>query len=1031
MTWTRLLALRLGHTTAAAATVVSAFMGGLALGALGAGIVAPRLNARRALHLYALAEALVVLSAVTLPWQIHLLTPLLRAAYGEAPGPAFAAVRVAACIGLLLVPTTALGASFPLAARARELMGGSAGALYAANTCGAAIGAAAAGFLLLPALGISRTLGVGVAMTTVATVLALFVARHEGAAGSAPQSGIPATRPTRGRRARTASPSRTPHERDPVWLPPVVAAFTGVAGFVLEIAWTRVFALVAGPSAYAFSATLVCFIGGLALGSVAGAALARARGREGAALACTLGASALVAYVTAGLAGTTLPAWIAVDFAASTDGYLTALVRHVVWIGALMVPVAASLGCTFPLLLRMAARQPGRITAEARVYGLNTLGSVAGALATGFILLPTLGLEATLDAAVVVLAVAATVTALATQPTLAWRVLPPAIAVAALVAVPMRAPWNRMLLVSGAYKYGRYIEASDVQAVLTAGTLRYYRDGAASTVAVRDLTGTRSLSIDGKVDASSDSDMATQKLLAHVPLLLHANPARVLVIGLGSGVTAGAALTHPVRAVDVVELSPEVVESSVHFVRENRHALEDPRTRVIVGDGRSHLMLSRAAYDVIVSEPSNPWMAGVAALFTREFFELARARLAPGGILCQWAHTYDISTEDLRSIAATFTSVFPQGTMWVVGEGDLLMVGASEPLVPALSALATNWARPGVADDLASVGVVEPFGLVSMLAGGPAQIARLAAGGTIQRDDRMALEYTGPRALNGSSREANTSLVAALQHQVRQRTEVAQLMQQAGAAEWRRRGTMMLRTRAFNAAYEDFDRALALSAGDVEAADGLARVAVAAGREQHAVGRLQQLADRHPSEPAPRVALARLLAATGRTEEAIRAAIDACRMTPPSVAALEQLAAIYADAGDADGLSAAVAELVRLFPDSRATAYYEGALAFLRGDLPSARGRAERAIARGDAGAPAHNLLGAIYATGGDPVRARESFARAVSLDPRDVSAYTNLATLEASQGHTDTARALFAEALTLDPRLDAARAGLARARPR
>src|SRR4029453_11410116 len=185
---------------------------------------------------------------------------------------------------------------------------------------------------------------------------------------------------------------------------------------------------------------------------------------------------------------------------------------------------------------------------------------------------------------------------------------------------------------------------------------------------------------DGKVDASNAGDMLTQRLLAHLPLLLHPNPQRVAILGLGSGVTLGSALTHGVSPGPALEISPEVVAASQFFNEENHRALENPRTRLIVGDGRTHLTLGREQYDVIVSEPSNPWMAGIASLFTREFFEAARARLGPGGVLCQWAHTYDISRRDLQSIVATFLSVFPEGTLWMVGDADVLLIGSTESL---------------------------------------------------------------------------------------------------------------------------------------------------------------------------------------------------------------------------------------------------------------------------------------------------------------------------------------------------------------
>ena len=175
----------------------------------------------------------------------------------------------------------------------------------------------------------------------------------------------------------------------------------------------------------------------------------------------------------------------------------------------------------------------------------------------------------------------------------------------------------------------------------------------------------------------------------------------------------------------MLEISPEVVEASAYFARENRGALADPRTQLIVGDGRSHLLLTRRRYDVIISEPSNPWIAGVAALFTQEFFAEARDRLAPGGVICQWANAYNIGAADLRSIVATFSGVFPDATAWLVGEHDVLFVGTAPGVdsaatrgVPArLDAIARHWTRAGVADDLRRVAAAEPFSVLSLYVG--------------------------------------------------------------------------------------------------------------------------------------------------------------------------------------------------------------------------------------------------------------------------------------------------------------------------
>src|SRR5204863_7273207 len=209
-----------------------------------------------------------------------------------------------------------------------------------------------------------------------------------------------------------------------------------------------------------------------------------------------------------------------------------------------------------------------------------------------------------------------------------------------------------------------------------------YKEVAPATVSVRRLDDVTSLAIDGEGDASNGGDMLTQRLLGLLPMLMHDRPTDVCIIGLGSGVTLESALASgTISRADVVEISPEVVEASAFFARENANALGAGNVRLVIGDGRSHLLLTRRRYDVIVSEPSNPWMAGVAALFTQEFFEAARARLKPDGLLCQWAHAYDISDTDLRSIVRTFASVFPEGTMWLVGAADLLLVGTNGPSI--------------------------------------------------------------------------------------------------------------------------------------------------------------------------------------------------------------------------------------------------------------------------------------------------------------------------------------------------------------
>jgi spermidine synthase len=558
----------------------------------------------------------------------------------------------------------------------------------------------------------------------------------------------------------------------------------------------------------------------------------------------------------------------------------------------------------------------------------------------------------------------------------------------------------------------------------------YYREGPTGIVTVKQTAGTMSLAIDGKVDASTSSDMLTQKALAHLPLLLHGQARKVGIIGLGSGVTLASALTHPIEAADVIEISPEVVEASAFFADYHRGALDDRRTRLILGDGRSHLALSAGQYDVIVSEPSNPWMAGVAALFTREFFEALRARLNPEGVVCQWAHAYDISDRDLRSIVRTFAAVFPQGTMWLAGDGDLLLIGSKSkaPLDSRLDHVSAGW-TPAVAADLAGVSVHSSATLLSLFVGGPAELTKYGGTAAIQTDDRMALEFSGPRAVNSAEATSNAAALRALLDDGRLPAVIARVRASADAAFWRDRGAMMSGAGAHDVAYHDFSIAARLDPSDAGALAGLVRAAVALHREADTAAALRTLASANPRATAPRIALSTLEASTGEHSAAVAAAQAACQIEPIQKEALAQLASLYADAGDVANLERVVAQLTRWFPDWATTRYYDGAARFMRGDLAAASALAAQAIALDATRAESHNLLGAVQASRGEPAAARATFLAALGLDPRDSATYINLALLELSAGNGSGAAARFAEALSLDPASDTAREGLARAR--
>ena len=1025
--WTRLLTLQMGHGIAAASTVLAAFMGGLAVGAAVAGRRGGRLTPERALTVYAGLELAIGVLALLLPVALTAVRPLLAGAYADGQGgTAFAFLRLATSVLLLAVPAAAMGATFPIASRwmvrAASSAAQDAGGLYAANTLGAAAGAVLAGFVLIPALGLTGATWVGVALNIAAAAGAYAIARGAATSMAEPKGSAPRLRAGGKAEAKGSAPRLQP-EGSP-WLAALTLGASGFASLTLQVVWTRLLVQILGPTTYAFSIVVAIFIIGLAAGAAVGSWLVSRVRSAATGLAISLLTSA----------GLSLAAAASVDWALLTMAEIVArpgfqffdvMLREVWLVTALLLPMTIAFGTAFPFAVALATGSDDAVTESlGRIYAVNTVGAITGALLAGFVLVPAIGLHLTIR--IVALVVGLTAVGLLVFAGPARGRLAAFVLVAVVLAAGFALPqWDPLLLSSGAYKYAAALRGPSLETALAAGELLSYREGATGTVAVRRLAGTVSLAIDGKVDASNAGDMLTQRLLAHVPLLLHPAPKRVAILGLGSGVTLGSALTHPLEAATVLEISPEVVDASRFFELENHRALADPRTRLIVGDGRTHLMLGREQYDVIVSEPSNPWMAGIASLFTREFFEGAKARLAPGGMLCQWAHTYDISRDDLRSIVATFLTAFPEGTMWLIGDADVLLVGSTGPLDDRIAGIAEAWQRRGVAADLASVGAREPYAITSLFVAQGDALRTWAAGASLQTDDRSRLEFSGPRNIFGASRDDNAVTLRELANSSPKPAAVTAGEHTATAATYRNRGLMFLQSDAQRPAYADFTKALSANPNDPVSLDGLIRSAAALGRIDDARAVLTKLAS-VPANSSAKLALSKVLASQGAVDQAVRIPFSLLQADPGNVPALEQLASVLSDVGDAARLEPVVAKLVAEAPKNTWAHYYTGSLFFLQNRLDLAAQAARNSISLEPTNAKAHNLLGACLASMGQADAARAAFEASLRVDPRESGTYTNLANLELQAGNRASARQYFAEALTVDPLSQSAREGLA-----
>jgi spermidine synthase len=994
--WTRQLGLVLGNTVGAVSTVLAAFMGGLALGSAVAARLVDRLAPRALARLYAGLEFGAAVFALGLPWLLSV------------PLPARVSLRFAAAALLLLGPTALMGATLPaLAALWRPSpaqAGRAAGLLYTANTLGAVGGSLATAFVLLPELGVRRSTVAAALLNTVAAVVVLAAAR--GGALDTPERLLAEPKP-----GQRKAPAPTA-ERLPPSAALVVVALSGLGALMDEVAWTRALALLIGPTAYAFAFIVSSVIAGLALGSAAAAVVVDRLRRPGLALGLVELAAAAVSLGVVDVIGR-LPVAVAGLVRENADRMPRLMALEFAGVFGLVVLPCALFGAAFPLAVRLAGGT-GAGRALGRAYASNTAGAIAGALLAGFVALPRLGLETTLIAAAGAHALAGLVAVVLSRPT-PVRLAAAAAALAVAAASPrLVGGWDRALLSGGAYKYAAYAPADRLEEELRAGDLVYYREGAAATVSVKRLGGTLSLAVDGKVDATSAGDMLTQRLLAHLPLLLHPRPREVCVIGLGSGVTAGSALAHEGTRVEAVEISPEVVEAARLFRHVNRDALADPRLRVVVADGRNHLLLTERRYDVIISEPSNPWMAGVSALFTRDFFLLARERLAEGGLFCQWAHMYNMAPADLRTVVAGFTDAFPVAALFLVNEGDVLLLGGQDDLPrPEEAALRARMDATAVREDLAGVEVRSPSGLAALFALGPPELARWTEGAERHTDDRPVLEFRAPRSLHADTGRANWAEIQRVAP-ARAPDPYGRLTAAPTPAELVERGRMMEKADSYGLALAAFRRAAALDPSDLAALEGGVRTALQTGQAAQIEAELRALVGVSPV--GARVALALLLHNLDRPAEALAALAEAAAREPGHRRALLLGAEVQAAGGNLEAAEGLARAALATAPDDAEARALLAQARLSAGALPEALALAEAATARDPRCARALEVIAIARARQGERAAARRAFEALLAAEPDGWSHLNNFAVFELEGRDFRAAARLFEQAVALNP---------------
>lgn len=747
--WTRMLGHVFGATALAISTTLTVFMGGLALGSHLGGKWAPKL--KRPLVAFAVLETAVGLYGLLVPSLLELMPGVQRAiAPTEYGFWSYALARFAVVALILIVPTTAMGATLPILAegivkRSSE-MASRVGLLYSANTFGAVVGAFSAGFLLIPNFGITTTVYLAAAIDLVVAVLVLGIGKIGGEALLLSVRRNAEERPDdvllRVVPLETVRPTRGEQK-----LALFGFAVSGAAAMALEVLFARMIGVVIGASTYSFTLILTTFLVGLATGA---ALITRRieRIRDPvlwlAFAEITVGLTALIASMF----GDRLPMWLhAVARSAGvtmTQIYFT----NFLIAAAVMLPATLALGAVMPLVVRILSpdgeAHAGPIVGQA--YALNTLGAIIGSFAGGFVLLPLLGVERGVHFASAISILLGLALAMNRPRPLAWG---SGLALVAALLIAFGPRWDVRRWTAGLF---RMYLARNVYARGWAphGEVVFHEDGVATSVTVeRQADGVGvALKVNGKVDASDIGDMPTQILSGLLPVMLHPGPKDVLVIGYGSGVTPGAILQSPIEKLTVAEIESAVYEASnTHFAHVNHRPGDDPRTSLVVDDGRNFLLRQEGRkFDVIISEPSNPWMTGAASLFTRDFFEIAKTRLADDGIFLQWLQLYELGPDSIHALMRTFSGVFDHVLMFTPDprSNDTFLVGARHPLRLDRKRLQALLADEKLRKELKRANVEIPEQMIGLFIASEQEIKKLVGPGPINTDDNSMIEYAAP-----------------------------------------------------------------------------------------------------------------------------------------------------------------------------------------------------------------------------------------------------------------------------------------------
>jgi spermidine synthase len=752
--WFKYLSLFLGNTTYAQMTVLAAFLGGLALGNYFLGKRADAIS--NLVKVYALLEIFIGAYCLSYPALSFLVgNSFLQIASQlniSSQNILFSVLRFFLAAILLLLPTIAMGGTLPVLSKyfVSNLKGSGKdiSLLYFLNSFGAVIGVLFAGFILIKEFGLANT-------CYAAAILNILIGIFGFVLSFISENMFPKSGQLIIETADSASIKFPGTIITKIIL--LVSFFSGMAALLYEMVWTRLLINFFGSSTYSFSIMLAAFILGITIGSwiIYQAQLTKFNKIK------------ILTYSQAAIGLTTMAVLLFYERLPYTLWKVSALfsktpqsfeiflfVEFLICVALILLPTIF-MGISLPAAAEAySIGKNGIGSAVGKIFSVNTIGTVIGVIITGLVFIPYFGIKKTFEIGIAINVLSSII--------LLWSynlfrirtkfVFSILCLCSFFIYIVMFSNWNRSVISSGVFTsfnssppktYEDFLKSASNDKII------FYEEGVNATVAVTQSISDstqKSLIINGKPDASTSFDMSTQVLLGQIPLMLHQDPKTVFVVGFGSGTTIGSVLTHPVEKVICAEISKEVINAATLFNKENYNCIHDKRLSLVNEDALTLLKLSKDKYDVIISEPSNPWIAGIGTLFSKEYFQKCIERMNESGIMVQWFHVYDTDDSVVQLVLNTFSSVFPYAQIWNSVSNDIILVGSKKNIQLNINSLESKFASDKINNDFKRIFIPDLFTFLSCQSCSPRGFFTISEMSPLNTETHPILEFLAPRS---------------------------------------------------------------------------------------------------------------------------------------------------------------------------------------------------------------------------------------------------------------------------------------------